>query len=338
MTGLSCIILAAGEGTRMQSKIPKVLSEILFKPMLGWVLDSVRQASINDICVIIGHKNEMVVEYLLNHGYNCEISIQSERKGTAHAVSCAAEFLKYHEQNDVLIINGDTPFMDVNSILKAHEKHIKNNNAVTVVTADVDVSYGYGRILRQNDNIQSIIEECDATDEQKKIKEINSGTYWFNSQKLLEYLKLVKPSAIGEYYLTSIIKLFINNNQKVGTYRAKNAIIALGANDPEQLKILNNIAKMQVIQRFKEQGIYIPYEENVIIGKDVQIGEGTMILSDVTIRDTIIGKNCIIGPESSIQGQNIADNTQVIFQNLVIDSVNHSVYSMDTTANKVSIF
>ncbi|MDR1241100.1 MAG: NTP transferase domain-containing protein [Oscillospiraceae bacterium] len=309
-----CVILAAGEGTRMNSRKPKVLSEILFYPMLGWVLDSVNAYGIRNVCVVTGYRHEMVSKFIKKEKYNCRTVIQDNRKGTAHAVMTASNFIKQHMGEDILVLNGDSPFIDSKTIMNAYDIH-KLGSYATIVSAKLDSPTGYGRIIRNKlGSICAIIEEKDADLDQKRIKEINSGIYWFKSESLLDLLSQIKESESGEFYLTSVISILIENNKKVSVYLTDDPSSVLGANNPEQLKILNQIANEKIIEKFKSKGVYIPYENNVLIGKNVQIGEGTTILSDVTIlEDAKIGKDCVIGPGTNILGGKIPDNTNLIF-------------------------
>ncbi|BED92157.1 MAG: NTP transferase domain-containing protein [Candidatus Improbicoccus pseudotrichonymphae] len=338
MSKLNCIVLAAGKGIRMKTNKPKVLSEVLFEPMLGWVLDSVCDCGIKDICVVLGYKYNLVMDFLNKSGYNCEIAMQSRRCGTAHAIKCASEFLKRNEDNYVLILNGDSPFIDRKTIMSSFDYHKKNKNVCTIITTELDNPEGYGRILRDdNENVCAIVEEREACKETKQISEINSGAYWFNISELLKYLELIKKSYSGEYYLTSIVKLFIDAGLKVGTYKV-DAGIVLGANTPEQLENLNNLAKINIISKLEEQGIHIPCKDNVTIGKNVEIGEGTMILQDVEISGkTKIGKNCVIGPNTIISEGEIEDNAKVIFLDLNANHNNdYSLINSNSNINQLN--
>ena len=309
---VSCLILAAGNGTRMKVGYPKVLAEVLNVPMLSWVLDSVEECGISDKCVVTGYGKEKVEEFLSSSKYCCQTVFQSERKGTAHAVMVASDFLNKNLDGDVLILGGDSPFIDAETINAAYDEHLKSNNSVTIISAELDNPFGYGRIIRNcNGSVCAIVEERDAKDSEKKIREINSGAYWFNVKDLLNAIGSINASlSSGELYLTSIVSIFIKNGLKVGAFCAKDCTVAMGANTPEQLEILNNIAKSKIINSLISKGINIPCCENVLIGKNVEIGSGTTILSNVVINScTKIGKNCTIGPEVVLSGENIPDNT-----------------------------
>lgn len=238
------VILAGGEGKRMKSQKPKTLSEVLGKPMLLWVMNAVRNAGIDDICVVKGFKKECIDEYLATLDFVVESVYQAERLGTGHAVMMAKDFLKSHDGN-VVILNGDAPFMTAETIQNSLKQHIATNSAATVISAKVDDPTGYGRIVRdENGNLKAIVEQKDADEETLKIDEVNSGGFWFDCQLLLSVLDRIKSdNKAGEYYLPDAIKLLLSDGQTVGAYTAECSDAVLGANDPAQLQELNDIAK-----------------------------------------------------------------------------------------------
>lgn len=237
------VILAGGEGKRMKSNKPKTLSPVLGKPMLLWVISAVRGAGIDDLCVVKGFKKEDVEQFLSTLDFNVESVFQAERLGTGHAVMMAKDFLKSHDGN-VVILNGDAPFMTAETIKNSLEQHTKSGCAATVISARVDNPHGYGRIVRDTDgSLKAIVEHKDADEETLKIDEVNSGGYWFDCQKLLSVLDRIKSdNAAGEYYLPDAIELLLKDGQKVGAYTAECSDAVLGANDPAQLEELNQIA------------------------------------------------------------------------------------------------
>lgn len=238
------VILAGGEGKRMKSDRPKVLSEVLHRPMLRWVLDAVREAGITDICVVTGSRKEYVEEYLGTLPFAAETVFQSERLGTGHAVMTALPFLEKHCGERVIVLNGDAPFVDPDTIRAVLQ--MPENIVCTVVSAEVDDPFGYGRIIRESGSstLSAIIEEKEASDAVRQIKEVNSGVYCFSVNTLTEALgKLVPSAKTGEYYLTDTISIFKSDGREVAVYKTNNACSVLGANDPEQLRQLNEIAE-----------------------------------------------------------------------------------------------
>lgn len=237
------IILAGGEGKRMQSEKPKTLCEVLSKPMLRWVMDAVREAGIEDICVVKGYRAEYIDEYVSTLPFKVETVLQSERLGTGHAVMMAKDFLK-SRGGSVVILGGDAPFIDSETISDSYNQHSSTESSATVISASVEDATGYGRVVRNEDgSLSAIIEHKDADEEIRKINEINSGAYWFEVEALLSVLdRITANNKAAEYYLPDALKLIIGDGMKAGAFVAKTPDVALGANDPAQLQELNEIA------------------------------------------------------------------------------------------------
>lgn len=317
MAAKSALILAGGEGKRMKSKKPKVLCEVLFEPMLGWVIDAVREAGIEDICVVTGSRHEQVEKYLSSLPFEVQTAFQSERLGTGHAVMMAREFLEAHRGGDVVILGGDAPFIDAKTLTDAYEAQsaAANTRGCTVISAEVDNPFGYGRIVRRDggSELACIVEEKEATDEQKAIREVNSGAYWFAVDELLGALgKLTKSEKTGEYYLTDTIELIRSAGKTVSAFKADNADSVLGANDCIQLCALNEIARVRVLHEHMTNGVSIPCTDGVIIGRGVTIGADTVIYPSTVIRGgAVIGQECEIGPAVVINGGVVSDKALV---------------------------
>ncbi len=297
-----CIVLAAGEGKRMKSNKPKVLTEVVFKPMLGWIMDTILECGIEKTCVVTGFKNEMVNEYLNSNGYECETVIQAERKGTAHAVRMAEKFLENNKGKNVLILAGDAPFINDKIIKKAYDEHVLSNNSATLISSILDNPFGYGRVIRDNDEVVGIVEEKDASESQRKIKEVNSGAYWFSIDSLLKVLyNISNDTSQGEYYLTDAVKLLIQGNKKVGAVKSETQDVVLGANNCAQLSEMNSIARERIIKNLIDNGVNIPYWDGVVIGKDVEFdNECSVLPGTIILGKTKIEKGCLVGPNSQI--------------------------------------
>ena len=237
------VILAGGEGKRMKMNKPKPLAEVLGEPMLKWVLNSVKRAGIDKICIVKGFGREYIDEFVDTLDFPVETVFQAERLGTGHAVMQARDFLKENKGN-VVILNGDAPFMDSDTILNSYNFHCGQNNCATVISAKVDDPAAYGRIVRnENGEVINIVEQKDADEKTASINEVNSGGFWFDTEKLLSVLGEIKSdNKAKEYYLPDALKLFLNKNEKIGAFTAQSSDTVLGANDPSQLKELEDIA------------------------------------------------------------------------------------------------
>lgn len=322
------IILAAGIGKRMKSSKPKVLSEILFKPMISWVVDSCKKSSIKDICVITGALREQL-ELFLKNNYNNGVSFcyQKEQKGTGHAVIQAEEFLKKNLGNDVIVLCGDAPFINEETIINSYNMHKAGGYFSTIITSKLKNPHGYGRIIRRDGNVISITEDKDCSDFQKNIKEVNSGAYWFNVDKLLSMLeKLSCDNSQNEYYLTDIIEIFIKNNLSVGAYTADDDLV-LGANTRKDLLKMNEKARISIIDKHLENGVEFSCIEGVIISPDTEIMQGTSIHPSTIIKGRVsIGKNCSIGPSSFIDSCKIGDDVTINASQCYRSSIGNDVY------------
>jgi bifunctional UDP-N-acetylglucosamine pyrophosphorylase/glucosamine-1-phosphate N-acetyltransferase len=316
------IILAGGKGTRMKSEQPKVMCEVIFEPMIKYVVDVVKEAGVEDICVITGYRHDVVESYLASYDSNIKTALQEPQLGTGHAVMQAREFIKSHKDDKILILNGDGPLMDCDTINKAFAYHEENANAITLISAIADDTNGIGHIKRdENGTLMRIVEHKDATDEEKLISESNAGVYWFNGAQLLYALdNITNNNAQNEYYLTDSLEILINKGENAGAYVCENNEVVLGANDRKQLNDLNTIMRRNINDALMVDGIDIPCTDGVMIGKDVKIGCNTRILPNtIIIGNTVIGSNCVIGPNTYIDNSTIGD--EVILDNCkILDS------------------
>lgn len=313
------IILAGGKGTRMKADCPKVMCNVIFKPMISYVVDAVREAGAEDICVITGYRHNEVEDYLDS---SIKTALQEPQLGTGHAVMQAGEFISAHTDDDILILNGDGPLMDAETINKAYDYHKENNNSITLISALVEDTNGIGHVKRdENGTLLRIVEHKDATEEEKKINESNAGCYWFNGGDLKYALsKVTNNNVQNEYYLTDTLEILINSGKNAGAYVVENSEVVLGANDRKQLNDLNTIMRRNINDKHLLNGVDIPCTDGVIIGKDVKIGGSTVILPNtIIIGDTVIGDGCTIGPNTYIDNSQIGNN--VILDNCkILDS------------------
>ena len=304
------VILAGGQGKRMKADMPKPLFKVLGEPMLEWVISACEDSEISDICVIKGFRGEMIDEYL---GGRYQTALQAERLGTGHAVQQAIPFLENDTDGNTLVLCGDAPFIDSTTIKESLVLHKQNDNSVTVITAELENPFGYGRIIRTKNGISGIVEQKDASDEQKNIKEVNSGAYWFKTADLISLLgKLENNNAQKEYYLTDTISIAISEGKNAGAYKSSNPEIIRGANNRKDLLELNTYARNMVIEKHLENGIEFVCTDGIIIERNVEIGTGTQILPSTILRKgTKIGENCVIGPNTVIENCTVGNNALI---------------------------
>lgn len=306
-----CVILAGGAGKRMKSERPKVLCEVLKKPMLGWVMDAAEKFGFDETAVITGYKKEMTEEFVNKRGKIIYTYFQPEQKGTGDAVKQAKEFIEAAEY--ICVLNGDAPFIDEETLRRSLEQHKSAKAAVTVITAEIADPTGYGRIIRNGSGrFTAIREQKDCSPEETEICEVNSGAYWFNSDALLRALpQLTNKNASGEFYLTDCVEI-IGGAQ---AFKSENPDIVLGANTRQSLMELNEKARLRVIDRLLGEGVSFISTDGIVIGADVQIGCDTTVLPNTMILGkTVIGKGCEIGANSHIEDCTIGDN--VILNNV----------------------
>lgn len=306
----NAVILAGGQGKRMKAPIPKPMFKVLGEPMLEWVLGACEGAGLGRVCVVTGYEAEQILDYLDDR---CETVYQARRLGTGHAVMQAEAFLRGDTSENTIVLCGDAPFIDSETITRALERHISERNAVTVITARVDNPSGYGRILRTDSGIAGIVEEKDATEAQKRIREINSGCYWFRTKTLLELLgKISCDNAQHEYYLTDTIEIALNEGLRAGAYCSRNPDVVLGANDRQGLLDLNTAAREKVLHRHMENGVGFVCTDGIIIERGVKIGAGTEILPGTILKgNTVIGESCVIGPNCLIENTVVGDRVKL---------------------------
>ncbi len=308
------IILAAGEGKRMKSKLPKPLHKVCGKPMIDHIVDALKNAGVNDSIVVVGHKAEIVKAHL---GENIKSVYQEDQLGTGHAVMCCEEFLK-NKSGRVIVLAGDAPLITSETISRVFEYHIKNDYSATVLTADALDSTGLGRIIRNAEgNIEKIVEHKDASEEERMIKEVNSANYCFNIEDLQDALKKIEnDNAQKEYYLTDTIEILKRSGKKVGAYKT-DFVEFMAVNSRMQLQEASNAMRRRVLTRLMEDGVTIIDPASTYVDMDVVIGMDTILYPGTIIEgSTIIGEECIIGPNSRIVSSVIGNGVEI--QNSVV--------------------
>ncbi|RFU62642.1 bifunctional UDP-N-acetylglucosamine diphosphorylase/glucosamine-1-phosphate N-acetyltransferase GlmU [Peribacillus glennii] len=318
MSNRYAIILAAGQGTRMKSKLYKVLHPVCGKPMVQHVIDQVSELSIEQIVTIIGHGAELVKHQL---GDACQYALQEQQLGTAHAVMQAESALAGKE-GTTLVICGDTPLIRAETMAALIKKHDDMNAKATVLTATAENPTGYGRVVRNKDGfVEKIVEHKDATDEERQINEINTGTYCFDNKALFQALKHVSNENVqGEYYLPDVIEILKSQGEIVSAYQTDDFEETLGVNDRVALAQAERILKKRLNEYHMRNGVSIIDPDNTYIETDVTIGQDTVIYPGTMIKgNSRIGEDCIIGPNTEIKECEIGNNT-VIRQSVAHDS------------------
>lgn len=298
------IILAAGKGTRMESDLPKVLHKVAGKEMVLHVIDAMKNAGIKDIYVVVGYKSELVAKILPK---DVKVVMQKEQLGTGHAVAMAKKALDKKDGNTI-IVSGDTPLISPSTIKKA----MKLKADGTVLTMELADPKSYGRIIKNKDNIQKIVEFKDANDSQKAINEVNSGIYVFNNKELFKYInKISNKNNQNEYYLTDIIELFLQNKLTVKTL-AINPNEALGVNNKEDLMEVERIMKNQTNSSLASKGVKIIDSTSVYIESSVKFGKNVTIYPNVVIMGkTVIGDNTTIYPFTFIKDSTTKNDVEI---------------------------
>ncbi|MDP9743569.1 bifunctional UDP-N-acetylglucosamine diphosphorylase/glucosamine-1-phosphate N-acetyltransferase GlmU [Peribacillus frigoritolerans] len=318
MSNRYAIILAAGQGTRMKSKLYKVLHPVCGKPMVQHVIDQVNQLQIEDIVTVIGHGAEKVQEQL---GDSCKYALQEQQLGTAHAVMQAESVLSARS-GTTLVICGDTPLIKAETMKELIALHEQSQAKATILTAYADNPAGYGRVLRgEGGLVEKIVEHKDASEEERYVKEINTGTYCFDNQALFSALKKVSNENVqGEYYLPDVIEILKEEGEVVTAFQSSEFEETLGVNDRVALSQAEQILRKRINEKHMRNGVTIIDPLTTFIEADVQIGQDTVINPGSFIKGkSIIGQDCLIGPNTEISDCEIGDGTEVL-QSVVHES------------------
>lgn len=313
------IILAAGKGTRMKSKLYKVLHPVTGKPMVKHVLDNIRQAGVTEVVTIVGHGADQVKELL---GSESKFSMQNEQLGTAHAVSMAKEHLEHHTGTTVVIC-GDTPLISKETIERFIAHHEHSGAKATILSAKTQQPFGYGRIVRDDrGEVEKIVEEKDANIEERLINEVSSGTFCFDNQALFEKLALVKnDNAQGEYYLPDVIELLKEEGARVEAYVTENFEETLGVNDRVNLALAEKLMRRRINQQHMLNGVTLIDPDTTYIDSEVEIGQDTVIHPGVSLKGkTVIGEEVIVTAHSEIKNSKIGDRAE-IKNSVITDSI-----------------
>jgi bifunctional UDP-N-acetylglucosamine pyrophosphorylase/glucosamine-1-phosphate N-acetyltransferase len=318
MQELISIILATGEGTRMNSSVAKAAHKICGKPILSYVTEAAKQAGSESMILVLGQRADQIKE-LAPEG--AALIIQDEKSGVGYTALQTQELLK-GKTGTILLLYGDTPAITGETLKNAYEYHCRQENQVTILTAQIDDKGGYGKTVSDSQNrVSAIIDEKDAFDEQKPIKKINSGIYFFNIDTFLESLNRLNRSINQdnqeEYFPGEIIKEIIIKSKKVGSYKVRDSSEVMSVDSMEQLDAAEHAILKRIINRHMKNGVIFHLPETCMIDTDVLIGKNTVIQPGTSLEGhTVIGENCVIGPNSRIEDGIIGDG--VYFMNSVM--------------------
>lgn len=313
MKNIACVILAAGEGTRMKSSTPKVLHTICGKPMIKYLIDTLDSIGVEEIIVVVGHQADMVKGFLQE---GVSFVKQDALLGTGDAVMRAKNaLLKHQKVESVLVVYGDVPLLTKATLKRLIDRHMAANSACTLLSSNLKNPTGYGRIVRGGNNkIVKIVEELDASIYQKVIEEINVGVYCFNKEVLYDLLEKIKPdNKKKEYYLTDVIEIMAKSNMNVDSVSTEDIEEFLGVNTREDLIKASTIVRERIINSIMQQGVTIIDPANTYIEEGVEVGKDTTIYPYTFIDKFVkIGSKCNIGPFARVRsGTVIEDEAEI---------------------------
>lgn len=335
MKDVCAIVLAAGAGTRLKSKKPKVAHEILGKPLINWVVDSAKNAGIEKIVAVVGHGSDQVVPLIEGQ---CEIAYQREQLGTAHAVQCAMESDAMQGfEGSVVVLSGDCPLISSNTISELCELRSSEDAGAVVLTMTLEEPFGYGRIVREGlfssdgtdvtSIVERIVEQKDATDEEAAICECNSGFYCFDAAPLAHSLSQIdSDNAQGEFYLTDVLEVMRAEGLSTLALEASDPDECLGVNSRIQLAQATKVKQLQINEALMSDGVTMISPElawispdvkidrdvvihpNVTLMGNVEIGEDSEILCNTELVDSKVGKDSKIGPNTRLTDTQVGDH------------------------------
>ncbi len=314
---LGCVILAAGEGTRMKSELPKVLFPICGKTMIEYVIEASSSLNPLQIYVVIGYKADLVKQKILSSEYikpNIKSKIvfvtQKQQLGSGHALLQTKNFID-KKIDTLLTLSGDVPLIEPTTLKEFYNVYKKTKVDISVLCVKMQNPQGYGRIIKTpSGDLKDIVEEQDATEIQKKIKEVNAGIYIFKLPKLWSALKKIRPDNVKkEYYLTDVVKFLPKKN----VYLCNNPIEVAGVNTRADLVEIESYVKNKIIKNLMLNGVSIVSPETVYITHNVKIEPDVTILPGSVLENVIIEKNCEIGPYTYIKDSTIAEGTKIVF-------------------------
>jgi bifunctional UDP-N-acetylglucosamine pyrophosphorylase/glucosamine-1-phosphate N-acetyltransferase len=334
MKSIAAIILAAGKGTRMKSDLVKVMHPLAGAPLIEYPLTAAQEADASRIVLVIGHQADAVRSFLAARD-DIAFALQEEQNGTGHAVACAAPYLRdFHGK--VLILCGDVPLIESATLRNMLNRHEQQQATVTVLTASLENPHGYGRIIKNSAGaITAIVEEKDATAEQRAIREINSGIYCVESEFLFDAVaRLGSDNAQGEYYLTDIIRMAVDKGLSCTAHPIEDPLEVMGINDRVQLAEAEKALRKRINEAHMRDGVTLRDPAVTYIDRGTVIGRDTVVNPGVHISGrTEIGQGCTIEPGAIIRGCRIGNRVIVKAGSVLEDSIVHDAVSIGPMAH-----
>ena len=321
---LNVLVMAAGLGTRMKSKRAKVLHEIGGRPLIAHVVRAAQSLDPKNIIVVVGHQAEDVEKATLAEiGELASFAHQAQQRGTGDAVESARSLLE-HSDSLLLLLSGDVPLIRPETLRKLIEHHRETAAACTILSVRLENPTGYGRIIRdEQEHFQRIVEQKDATEEERKVREINSGIYCFETRDLFEALKRLEPkNQQGEYYLTDVAEIILATGRKVEVVTHTDPRELFGINTRAELAEFENLIRRNAIRRLMiEGGVTFIDPSHAYISPEAEIGRDTIIHPDVTIEGkSVIGEGCVIRSGARITNSRLGDEVVVKDHSIIVDS------------------
>ena len=309
MTSLTAVILAAGQGTRMKSSLPKVLHPLAGQPLVDYAVGTATAVTQRLPVLVIGYGADEVRAAV---GERARYVVQAQQLGTGHAVRQAQELLA-GEAGSILVTYADMPLLTAETLQVLAASHDRHGATLTLLTVEASDPHGFGRIVRDAaGQVRTIVEEADCTDEQRTIRELNAGIYCFDAGWLWENLPRLPLSAKGEYYLTDLVSMAVAQGRQVQALACSDATEVLGINTRVHLAEAEAVMRTRINRQWMEAGVTMTDPDSTYIDSTVVIGQDTTVLPGTHLQGkTTIGSNCQIGPNTLIQDCQIADNCRV---------------------------
>lgn len=318
MTTLSAIVMAAGKGTRMKSDLPKPLHRAAGRSMLHWVLEALRGCDTDHHVVVVGHGADQVTREISGTVPNLKLEFveQMTQRGTGDAASVGATGLPDdpNDTNHVIILPGDTPLLDPETLANFVEFHRSNGAACTILSAILEDATGYGRVIRDRDgNVERVVEQADATPEELAITEWNTSIYCFTQNLLAPALRRVTPdNAQGEYYLTDVIEVLRTTGHRVAAYPLEDPAQVMGVNDRAQLSLVETHLRTKINEQLMRSGVSIPDPAAVYVDAGVSVGIDATLLPGTSLHGvTVVGDGAIVGPHTTLTDCTVGERAVV---------------------------